>query len=338
MECHRAKLKNHFNVRMSGGRNYLGVLIAVSMLSACGGSGGSDATPPVVVDPVTPTNGREITGDQLEDILKSGGSGVWRVTSNVTSAFTTSTGSASIDVVTDSKAIQVTAYSLGGSSVETYETCNGQGPKPILPPIADDGNYCEGVSEDSGSIKYLQIDANHLSVNTYCDGKLYSNTEFEKINTATSFDLGSMALTSDTYPAVDTDAGVCGSFIAIDTQASSAEPSPAVDAINQTFSQIEIVAPYASSFVNLELKIYRKEIVTGTYTVTESIVDATETMVSATLRSPEYGGSLEHPEIIRAESGSVTIDSVSAYAVSGTVDLTMQTGDHIQGNFSVSLQ
>jgi hypothetical protein len=325
---------NAFKMRLSP----IMMAILILPLVACGGGGGSDSdagAPPS--DPGGPGNDQEITGDQFDDLIKSSGSGVWRVTSNVTSAFTVSAGSAPIDVVTDSKAIQVTAYSLGGN-VETYETCDGEGPKPIVPPPADTGNYCAGVSADPGRIEYLRIDDSHLSVNTYCDGKLYSNTEFEKINTATSFDLGSLALTSDTYPAVDADAGACGSLIYIDTQANSTQTGPIVDSINQTFSQITVVAPYGSSFVNLELKIYRKEIVAGTYTVTDTILNATDTMVSVSLRSPEFGGSIDDPDFILPDSGTVTVDTISTYAVSGSVDLIMRSGDHIQGSFSVSLQ
>jgi len=328
---------NAFNMRLPS----IMMVILILPLVACGGGGGSDSDPGAPPSdpggPGGPGNDREITGDQFDDLFKSSGSGVWRVTSSVTSAYTVSTGSAPIDVVTDSKAIQVTAYSLGGAD-ETYETCDGKGPQPILPPPADDGNYCAGVSTDPGRIEYLRVDDSHLSVNTYCDNKLYSNTEFEKINTATSLDLGSLALTSDTYPAVAADTGACGSLIYIDTQASSTQTGPIIDSINQTFSQITVVAPYGSSFVNLELKIHRKEIVVGTYTVTDTILNATDTMVSVSLRSPEFGGSIDDPDFIFPDSGAVTVDTVSTYAVSGSVDLIMRSGDHIQGNFSVSLQ
>jgi hypothetical protein len=317
-------------------------------LVACGGGGGSDSDPamppvdpgPSPSVPVVPGgsgNDQEITGDQFTDLVSAAGSGVWRVTSSVISTYTTSTGSAPIDVVTDSKSIQVTAYSRGGN-VETYEICDGNGPRPIQPPPVDDGNYCAGVSADPGRIQYLRLDDGHLRVNTYCDGKLYSNTEFEKINTAATFDLGSLALTSSTYPSANTDAEVCGSLTYIDTKANSTQTGPIIDTLNQTFSQITVVAPYGSSFVNLDMKLHRKDIVVGTYTVTQTILHAADTMVSVSLRSPEFGGSVDDPDFIFPRSGTVTIDSVSAYAVSGTVDLVLRGGDHISGNFSINLQ
>lgn len=323
-------------------RNTFGLMFISLILSACGGGGDSgspDSNPASQGDTNNSGSSREVSDSDFYESIKASGSGVWRITHTID---TTYMPLQDVTVVTDTRGVSPVAYTVGNAGIETYEVCDGLGPQANQnAAVPVDENFCaNGGVGTTGELKYYEIDDSHLRLQAYCDGKLFSQTEFEKISNTPAFNLGSLSLSSTTFQPLNNSTQVCGSLSSLDTQVTQttqAAPNPALDALNQTFSSISVVAPYLDSFIRVDMQIYRKDVVVGSYTVIDSIVGASASNVSVKLSSSEFGGTLENPAVLSAVSGGVTINSVSSNATSGSLDVMTNTGEHIQGNFTVDI-
>ncbi len=195
----------------------------------------------------------------------------------------------------------------------------------------DTEEFCE-----SSELKYYQNASNVLSMEVECDGSVAWRGTWTKISDLPTFTQGNLSFSSSMYPPLDSTSGVCGSL----TQSAIASqylPQPndlqLTDDENEGW-QITVISPYADSERVKLYMTFNGDAAPGTYHVyddSEDVADAVDVLMSSAI----YGGSAEEPSSQSADSGTVTITSVTGNLVSGSFDLLMGTGDTVEGSFSV---
>jgi len=195
----------------------------------------------------------------------------------------------------------------------------------------DTDEFCE-----NSELKYYQNASNVLSMEVECDGSVAWRGTWSKISDLPTFAQGSLSFSSSMYPNLNSSSGVCGSLTQseIDTQYL---PQPNDFNLEDDASEdweITVISPYGD---NDRVRLYMQfngEAAAGTYQVYDNFGDTADA-VDVLISSAVYGGSADNPSSQSAESGTVTVTSVTGNVVSGNFDLLMHTGDSVEGSFSV---
>lgn len=308
---------------LSSSHQLLWTLVLSSLLAACGG-GGSDGDQDTGDDNQNQdtigdnqNSGREVSAAAFMKEIESQGDGVWR--SEVTASLS--------DETRLLKQSYLLAYDFSDSG-DLVDFCQLQGFEPVVDPDSDDYTTCIGDGEES--VQYFISDSGQPLLRGYCDGRQVSEWVLTKLSSDTNFDHGALNIAATIGDDVSASDEVCGRITS---------GLPALFGSSSVSWNAEIVAPYTGGErVRLRLT-FVGDPQSRTYTVVESLYDDHEEphLVEVDVDSTVFGGSEDSPGGQSGYTGTVTISEVTDLKVSGSLDLQTNTGNELQGSFSLDM-
>ncbi len=298
----------------------LPIILGVAILTGCGGGGGgSDTKSGIPAD---------------FDLFAQ--SGTWRLTADIQFNLSPPTGDPLIDldITSDSTISTVAAIDVSGDNI-TLNDCDAEAPETVTISELEDEISNDLSDEDldckSETTNYTKISSTNYRIEYNCDDSISTTITYKKISEATDFDFGQLSFTSSNGD-LNTNSGVCGTIS--DTNVDTiVTPQPnSLSLTNSTidFQSISIVAPYNGNRIGIDFEF--------TENVTEASYDVSSNEVEVELASVTYGGTPADPDYIEATSGNVNIDSIGPFAVTGTFNITTNTGDNIVGSFHFDIE
>jgi len=306
--------------------------ISLAILSACSG-GSSDSTP---------GTGSSGSGTSITEaaFINSLSTGVVRVDTNVdlsglSIAITPTITTTFSGNVTGS---QVLSLIINGSNI-TSDSCTLEA--PVTEPLTNDALNDGDIDLENCTAAYFEVSDTQSRIEYSCTGQIPSfSADFTYISSTAQFDLGdlSMDFTPNTaLQNITTSDGVCGSLTATNTATATLPAGTVPDSSEKTF-EIEVVAPYVNNNkIKLDLAFAKATLVADDYNIVSILPDATLNAVTLRLSSVEFGGTVTNPTVISAAGGTVTILSVGTRAYSGRYSVTLDSGENLEGTFSLSL-
>ena len=292
--------------------------LAVAALTACGGGGGSDGA--------VGSTGSNPLGTPISQAEFAQGvarSGVWRADMEGNFIIDHDFGGGVVgtsDAEFEGKLIH--SWEVLSGTVVAEDDCSLDGAQ--IYDIANE-DYEDLFDEDqlgscNVSTSFFQSDDSTYAIEATC-GSNSIQVVLESLTSVPEFDNGSITFTLDTYDNLAINSGVCGSTLYIEDNFTSSTIG------NQVFygSIITVVAPYSGSKIQLEIDL-NEEIDVGTFSINNA---------DLWISSDQFGST--GIETLSATSGTITISSVSTYAVSGTYDVILEDGNTLVGNFSLNL-
>jgi len=305
----------------------LPIILGVAILTSCGGGGGSSDT----------KSGIPADFDLFAQ------TGTWRLTADIQSNLTPPTNDPliNLNISADLTLSTVAAIGVSGDNI-TLNDCDAAAPETITvseleDEITDDLSFDDDLNCKSETTNYTKISSTNYRIEYSCDNSISATITYTKISDATDFNFGRLAFSSTNNAALDTTSGVCG--IIGDTHVDTVfTPQPnSLSLTNSTidFQFISIVAPYDGNRIGIDFE-FTENVSVGTYNVSTNAELSNE--VAVELASVTYGGTPADPNYIEATSGNVNIDSIGPFAVTGTFDMTTDTGDTIMGSFHFDIE
>lgn len=298
--------------------------LAVAALTACGGGGGSDGS---VGSTGSNALGTPISESEFLDGIAR--SGVWRGDIEGELFFTYDFGSGvngALDAYfTDSS---IVSWDVQSNTVVSEDACD-LGPTEIYD--LSDEDYedffdSSSIADCTVNTTFYQVNSSAYALESIC-GENSVQVIFNQLTSVPEFDHGSVVFTLDSYDNLAVNSGVCGSMSRY-VDDFKVTPQPNTFGIEDEYyvgSSINLVAPYSGSEIELEID-FGHELQVGEFNVPA---------VDLSITSDQFGSG--GFETIYATSGTITISSVSTYAVSGTYDVILEDGNTLVGNFSLNL-
>lgn len=310
----------------------LGVSTAL-LVSACGGggssSGGGDNS----------RTGESLTEEQEAFLEFAGQDGLWRFSFNGKVFATESQVVEGYTIVAEVEAniagSAMFTTVLNGDNSYTEDVCSLETPETYDIDDLDFDDY--SISEECGSTPQVtQVSDTAFRLSQSCSNGTETELLVELISSTPTFNHGSLSLdfAADSYDDLNTSNGICGSQFDTDyytTVTITPTPPFPVEDSSDDYWDVQILAPYGSTKVELYISMAGSPAV-GVHTVGDDPGEA-----AFEIASTAFSGGGIYPEYIEAESGNVSITSVSEFAVSGTFDVTLPNGDTVTGAFSLDI-
>ncbi|MEJ2680682.1 MAG: hypothetical protein P8144_04135 [Gammaproteobacteria bacterium] len=288
-------------------------------------------------------NGEAISEEQAHSLLSSllANGGVWRFFNEVDLNIQTTFGTSVIQTTTSGTMTSIAAYRpAGNDTAEDFCTLEGFDIADLSADedfdldlgMGDDDTAC--AAGETEKITYFQNNNSKLAVEVSCNDTVAFRTNITKLSDSSVFSQGSLNFTSDQFNALTNTSTVCGSLTDVVSTShvlsddTNGFPS---DSSVDTWS-VHLIAPYqGDNKIQLDFNLNGSSRV-GTYTIGEIDNEAPSAFIaSAELSSPVF------PGVQSAQSGTVTISSVTNFTASGSFDLFTTGGDHVQGNFNLDM-
>lgn len=323
-------------------KSYIPIILSGFLLSACGGGGGSDSDEDSVSLP-----GRAITANEFASLLTSGR---YRydisLETDYTDSFVNNSTTYSISFSGDAGVRGVLTVIINNPSSAISNSCELEGPETIDP--REFGIEDDDLNIANCEIFYSQISATEFGIAQVCPDLLtgvdiVSAGSIKRISTDTSFDNGSLAIINSAGTTVDSNTAnseVCGYIAKVDTETTINPPLGIVSGFDVNQTDLTLVAPYlGGDLIQANISLARANLTAGTYTIADLPTDGTSANIAEmSFASAYFGGTPSNPVFAFANNGgTVTINSVSADAVSGSFDVTLDTGDSVTGTFTINL-
>ncbi len=294
-------------------------------LTSCGGGGDGSST----------KSGIPADFDLFEQ------TGTWRLTADIQFNLSPPTGDPliNLDITSDSTISTVAAIEVSGDNI-TLNDCDAAAPETVTISELEDEISNDLSDEDlncnSETTNYTKISATNYRIEYSCDDSISTTITYKKISDATDFDFGQLSFTSNNGD-LNTTSGVCGTIgdIHVDTVVTPEPNDLLLTNSTDDFQSISIVAPYNGNRIGIDFE-FTENVTVGTYNVSTNAGLSNE--VEVELASVTYGGTPADPDYIEAISGNVNINSIGPFAVTGTFDMTTNTGDVITGSFNFDIE
>lgn len=304
--------------------------IAMVGLVSCGGGGGDS-------DDNSGDNSIPADFDLFEQ------SGTWRLIAdsefNLISDITVNTDTVNLVSSAEAKQTVVTSFE-STNGVLTTQSCDADAAEvEVIDDIdieADFNDPSNPFSCVSTSLIFTEVSATNYTIEYSCDNTLAFKLDFTKLSDQTEFDFGNLSFTSTLHADLNTTVGVCGSR----EEGQGMEvytPQPnALNLLDETtpIHSFNVAAPYDGNRISIDFE-FSEAIQTGVYTVVDGIVATGE--VSVFLSSLIYGGTVDDPNSVDGNGGTVTIAAISDFSIAGSFDITTDDGDTINGSFSFDI-
>ncbi|WP_416397106.1 hypothetical protein [Allohahella sp. A8] len=162
----------------------------------------------------------------------------------------------------------------------------------------------------------------HYRANLVCEGQRIGAMEMIQISTQPAFNHGTLSFAADSEGNFNASSGVCGSML--DGFGSEAH-----------VGLIDIAAPYGDD-ARLELTVMTfSGLRTGVHEIGGGLVNGvTMNIFTDSFTDPNF---FEGP-MVMASGGTLTINTLDTYRVSGSFDMTTETGEKVQGNFDLNMR
>lgn len=225
-----------------------------------------------------------------------------------------------------------------GSEVLTLDQFNR-----LSIPVSDNGNDIdETVCDAPLDLDYYIISDSHFRIDARCHGNDVGTVSFTKLSTQSGFHQGSLNFVADAGENLSATSDVCGSRFQIDSLVTYPS-SPGMPSAKEDFEIVEVRAPYRDTSVLLNFSFPKKKLDAGEYTVNNAH-GPNDRGVTVSVLSTEFPirpGVPAPPgqEIVHyAESGTVSITSVSERHATATFDLTIFNMGKLEGDFTFDLR
>lgn len=332
------------------------VLCGALSLAACGGGGssgsGGGANNDTGNGSSTDNGDNSDTGDsntnfntplsvaQFQQAFGSVASGVWR--SDTAISFSQETpveDIASFTVTVTARNVSMVSLAAAGSNQFDVLLCDGLpgrtqglGDGEVIGSLSDPGDM-ELCLDSETTIEYMQESATSFRMTASCNGENVSETILQRLSDQAGFEAGSFNFDSSQFAGLDANSGVCAEMISSNSNMELPLPLG-----NQRveFSEIHVAAPYEGAHVLMSLLFNTDEVTARSYTVTGETGGGSSD-VEVRLSAAVFGGSPQQPQSVPGHSGTVTIESITAFTVRGSLDVVLSTGDTLVGSFEAQI-
>lgn len=280
--------------------------------------------------------GEEITPEEAFSFYLDRGDALYRVDSISNSTTTTTLDNFGFEYTRQSEGelSTVNAYS---SEVDNLlvDICTANAPistsREDFVRVDPEIDNSESTSACSNfTTRFFRLGENTLGSAAICDGEAITRYETTYLGEGSTFRQGALDFTSDQFDDLPLTDEVCGS-IGTSKSTISGVPEDSEVLENGTTEVWDAIvgAPYQNDqrvFIQMIVEGPREA---GNYTVGAGARgNAGFRMISDVFGTPSS---------ISGQSGTVTVDSVSATTVAGSYDVQMITGDRVQGSFELDL-
>ena len=319
----------------------LQIIVAAFALSACG-RGGSDSDDDGVSLP-----GTALSPSEFAEAITSG---LYRyvisIQADYESSFEDSGDTYTVTASGKAGTRGIISTIINSSTNATTDSCSLRGPVTTDP--REFGIEGDEVDLSDCTLSYSQISDTEFGIAQVCpdvlvDIDIVSSGTLTRISDTPGFDNGTLSIANPAVNTVDpvtANSGVCGYISRLDTETTIDPPFGIVDGFDLNETDVTIVAPYQNGErIQLDITFANAELEPGDYDIDDLPTNGSAALIAqASLASPEFGGTASNPDFVFVDSGTITVDSVTANTISGSFTLTLDTAEPITGTFSIDLR
>jgi hypothetical protein len=278
--------------------------------------------------------GEEITPEEAFSFYQDRGDALYRVDSISNSTSTLENFGFEYTQQSEGELSSVYAYSSEADNL-LVDICTANAPISTsredfvrVDPEVDDSESTSACS--NFTTRFFRLGQNTLGSRVICDGEAISRYETTYLGEGSTFRQGALDFTSDQFDDLPLTDEVCGSIgTSKSTISGVPEDSEVLENGTREVWDAIVGAPYQNDqrvFIQVVIDGPREA---GNYTVGAGARgNAGFRMISSVFGTPSS---------ISGQSGTVTVDSISATTVAGSYDVQMITGDRVQGSFELDL-
>ncbi len=165
-----------------------------------------------------------------------------------------------------------------------------------------------------------------------CAGEDFGTVEMTLLSESPEFDLGSASVSFDSYPAVTTTDGICGTFTNTDQEMTSS----LTGTIDINSHEITFRVPYQDNYLLFTIS-FSAEPEAGEYTVVEDMDEDVSDEVEIKISSgsdTEFSATADSPFDFDSVSGTLTLTAVTTTTASGSFDIVTRDDNNINESIS----